>query len=120
MNDSESTRIREELAEIKTSVAGLQTDLRRVVFCLLGDLDKPEGGGLLASHAAHAKELSAAQQITADHARRLAALEDSRKWVIAYMAGMMAVLAAAYFLLEHHVNLPKIDVNPALSHEPTK
>ncbi len=112
MSDPENQHLKTELAEIKTSVAALQADVRRVVRCLLGDFENQDASGLLASHAAQAKELAAVRQAAEDHARRLAALEDARKWAIAYAAGMAAVIAVAYFVLEHHVNLPKIDLIP--------
>ena len=112
--------IRQELVQIKESVAGLQADLKRVVFCLTGDFDKNNGCGLLAEHHERGKDFARVQAYVSTHSARIGSLEDSRKWTVAYAAGMFAMIAAVYFVLSSSINFPKVNLNPSIAHEPAK
>ena len=120
MSENEIIHIREELADIKTSVDSQQKDLKRILFCLLGDFDKNGGCGLLAEHHERGKEFSKAQEDIEDHGKRIGLLEGWRSLLLAYAAAVSMLVVVAYFLLDHHFNLPKVNLNPTIAHEQSK
>lgn len=100
MSESEIQLIKEHLEHLTKSVTELQADMKRVIFCLLGDMEKNDGCGLLASHKERGKEFEQFKDRVNKLDEKVCTLENVKREAMSWIAGAIAVVGIGVYLVE--------------------
>lgn len=118
MSDNEIQSIKEQLDGINKSMLGMDENINRILFCLMGDLKINGGCGLLAEHHERGKRFdSALDKIDKLETHVDDLREQVKRW--RWLAiGACAVIVTLFSFYDRYVTQHQIKLNPQIIQKP--